>query len=312
MVAMVGCGKSSAPGTGAGSQVGSGAAPAARPAGFPLVAARAAVKTTIFGTADATKPEPPPKDVFTLTHYRSGPGELAAYETPTAPGARRPAMIWIAGGFDWGIGAGSWEPAEPSNDQSAAALRPPGLVLMVPALRGASGNPGKPECFLGEVDDILAARDHLAQRADVDPARIYLGGHSTGGTLALLAAASTDKFRAVFALGPVADARQYGPSGCLPEGKPEDEYVARAPVEWIHTVVTPTFVIEGANGNAAVLPILKERASPAVTLLTIAGANHFSAIRPASDAIARAILADTGARPAITLDAAAIAAAVAR
>ena len=122
----------------------------------------------------------------------------------------------------------SWEPAERSNDQSAAALRPSGLVLMVPALRGASGNPGTPECFLGEVDDILAARAHLAQRADVDPARIYLGGHSTGGTLVLLAAASTDQFRAVFALGPVADPRQYGSSGCLPDGKPAAEYVARA------------------------------------------------------------------------------------
>ncbi|MEO7729915.1 MAG: prolyl oligopeptidase family serine peptidase [Kofleriaceae bacterium] len=308
MVAMLGCGKSAPPGS--GSATGAGSAAAARPAGFPLVAARAAVNTTIFGKADATPPDPPPKELFTLTHYHGASGELAAYETPVATGARRPAIIWIAGGFDWGIGAGSWEPAQRANDQSAAALRPRGLVLMVPALRGASGNPGKPECFLGEVDDILAARAHLAQRADVDPTRIYLGGHSTGGTLVLLAAASTDQFRAVFALGPVADPRQYGNSGCLPQGKPEAEYVARAPVEWLDSIVTPTFVIEGEHGNAAVLPLLKQRASPAVTLLTIAGASHFSAIRAVSEAIARAILADTGPRPAITLDAAAIAAAV--
>jgi dipeptidyl aminopeptidase/acylaminoacyl peptidase len=40
--------------------------------------------------------------------------------------------------------------------------------------------------------------------------RIYLGGHSTGGTLALLVAESSDRFRSVFAFGPTDDIRGYG------------------------------------------------------------------------------------------------------
>jgi len=71
-------------------------------------------------------------------------------------------------------------------DRFGRPVRKAGIAELYPALRGASGNPGKPECFLGEIDDILAAADFLARRPDVDPQRIYLGGHSTGGTMVLL------------------------------------------------------------------------------------------------------------------------------
>jgi acetyl esterase/lipase len=281
---------------------------ARKPARFPLVAARAAIKrTTIFSQPTPAPAPEPPGDVFVRTHYRSGPGQLVAYETPTRPGARRPAILWIHGGFTWGIGDDLWQPAPRNNDQTAAALRIDGLVVMVPALRGASGNPGKPECFLGEVDDILAAAAHLAQRPDVDPQRIYLAGHSTGGTLALLAAASTDRFRAVFAFGPMADPREYGDNGCEPDGKTAPEYIARAPVAWIDAIVTPTLVIEGQYGNVGAFPSLRRRASPAVQFFAVPEADHFSALAPASEAIARAIIADTGPTLDITLDTAAIA-----
>jgi dipeptidyl aminopeptidase/acylaminoacyl peptidase len=55
-------------------------------------------------------------------------------------------------------------------------------------LRGGNDNPGRREGFLGEVDDVLAAADHLSKLPHIDPTQIYLGGHSTGGTLALLVA----------------------------------------------------------------------------------------------------------------------------
>jgi dipeptidyl aminopeptidase/acylaminoacyl peptidase len=221
--------------------------------------------------------------------------------------------VWITGGNSWGISSGLWSPALRSNDQTAAALRRAGIVVMFPALRGFSGNTARSECFLGEVDDVLAAAEHLAARSDVDPARIYLGGHSTGGTLVLLAAASTDRFRAVFAFGPVADPREYGDASCLPKGMPEAEYEVRAPVRWIGSVVTPTVVIEGErSGNVGDFPALQNHASPVVKFLALAGADHFTTLAPANEAIARAILADTGPTVAITLDATAIARAAAK
>lgn len=87
--------------------------------------------------------------------------------------------------FEWAIDGGTWAPAPVENAQSARAFRDAGMVRMRPALRGSNDNPGNNKCFPGEVDDRLAAADYLAKRMDVEPSRIYLGGHSTGDTLAI-------------------------------------------------------------------------------------------------------------------------------
>ena len=52
--------------------------------------------------------------------------------------------------------------------------------------------------------------DYLAGQPYVDPERVYLGGHSTGGTLVMLVAASSDRSRAMFSFGPVEDVSGYG------------------------------------------------------------------------------------------------------
>ncbi len=95
--------------------------------------------------------------------------------------------------------------------------------MMFPSLRGGNRNPGKKEGFLGEVDDIVAAADYLAKKPYVDPQRIYLGGHSTGGTLVLLVAECSDRFRAIFSFGPADQVEGY-PDDFLP-------YNSRNPAE---------------------------------------------------------------------------------
>lgn len=62
------------------------------------------------------------------------------------------------------------------------------MAMLFPTLRGGNDNPGQREYFWGEVQDVAAAILQAAQLPYVDPARIYLGGHSTGATLALLTA----------------------------------------------------------------------------------------------------------------------------
>lgn len=278
---------------------------------YPLIEARAGYTDDLHLETTRFPAPTPPEGVLELVTYAAPLGANAAYVSPARSGPRRPAIVWIAGGMDWGIDSGAWEPAPWDNDQSAAAFRDAGLVLMRPSLRGSNENPGRNEAFLGEVDDVRAAADFLASRADVDPTRIYLGGHSTGGTLALLAVATSSQFRAVFALGPVADPRQYGPE-VIPANVTERAASLRAPVNWTPTIRTPTWIIEGADGNADVLHMFKlpRRSSAPLTIVEVPGADHFSLIRPVSELIAVQILADTGPSPSFRLDAAAVAAAV--
>lgn len=273
---------------------------------FSLPGLRRALSTTIGRDQRDDTPAPqPPAGVLERVTYKAPLGANTAYVTPPRSGRRGPAIIWIVGGFGFGIDEGFWQDAPPENDQTAAAFRKAGIAEMFPALRGANGNPGHHECFLGEVDDILAAADFLAQRPDVDPARIYLGGHSTGGTMVLLAAESTARFRAVFAFGPVADARQYGEHGCLPDDVPDKEARPRAPRAFIAEIVSPTFIIEGLQrGNADAFPLLRRGAEGApVSFIEIPDATHFTVLGPGCAVIARAILADAGPTPALKISA---------
>lgn len=272
-----------------------GAAAAEEPS-FPLVGLRASFKTSLpeaGQTAGAPSPKPP-VGVLERVEYQAPLGKNAAYVTPVRKGPKRPAVLWIAGGFDWGIDEGSWVSGPPDNDQSAAVFREAGLVLMHPSLRGCDANPGRREYFLGEVDDILAAAEYLAKRPDVDPTRIYLGGHSTGGTLALLAAESTARFRAVFAFGAVGRVSTYGDR--IPvKASQHDEIRVRSPLDFLSSIVTPTFIIEGSEGNVQWFPFMRRAAGSApVHFIPLLGLNHFNVLRPMSALIAKKMLADTG------------------
>lgn len=239
---------------------------------------------------------PAPPEVFRTIRYPSPVGPLAAYLTPDpGDGARHPAIIWITGG-DSNTIDDCWSEVDPSNDQTASAYRKSGIIMMFPSLRGGNDNPGVREGFYGEVDDILAAADYLASQAYVDPARIYLGGHSTGGTLVLLVAASTDRFRAVFSFGPIADVRRYPPEYVPFDLTNDREVVLRTPALWLHSIRSPTFVFEGTEqGNLDALSELGRRSkNPLVHFQAIQGADHFSVLAPLNQTLAQRILQDDG------------------
>lgn len=262
---------------------------------FPLAEQRRSFTTRVFAETEHTPAKTPPAGVLAKVTYPAPLGANVAYVTPPRPGAKRPAVVWIGGGLDWSIGDVAWRSAPREGDRSARAFREAGLALMLPALRGSNENPGRNECFLGEVDDLLAAADFLATRDDVDPERIYLAGHATGATLALLAAASTDRFRAVFAFGPVADVRQYGSAnggGCLPENAAPEELALRAPIHFVGSIRTPTYVFEGgAGGGAEAYDALFAAASSSVRFFVVPGLDANSILAPGTETIARAIRA---------------------
>lgn len=252
----------------------------------------------------------PPVDTFKRVEYASvGVGYLGAYITPDPKdGAKHPAIIWITGGLSNAIGD-VWSDQPRTNDQSATAYAKAGVVTMFPSLRGGNSNSGQVEWMFGEVKDIMAAREHLASLPYVDPDRIFLGGHSTGGTLVYLTAESTDKFRGVFSFGPTALGTVFDASMTLIDFSEtssemlkldpllrENEIYLRAPIVWNQDVRTPLYVFEGAKGgNIDHLDLLQENSeNPLIHFHKIEGADHFSVLAPVNEMIAQKILEDDG------------------
>ncbi len=139
-------------------------------------------------------PSPQPWDVVevppgvTELEYVSGQLRLKAWVSSSpGPGAeKKPAVLFLHGGF--AFVEEDWEQAKPFRDA--------GYVVMIPILRGENGLPGSFSLYYDEVDDVLAAADVLAKLPHVDAKRLFVAGHTAGGTLALLAAMTSPRFRA--------------------------------------------------------------------------------------------------------------------
>ena len=240
----------------------------------------------------AGAPDSPAGSEFELIQYQSSAGGLAAYVTrDPGDGKEHPAIVWITGGDSNSI-VDVWSSNPRSNDQSARGFRNAGIVMMFPSQRGGNNNPGRREGFYGELDDILAATDHLAKLPYVDADRIYLGGHSTGGTAVMLLGAYSDRYRAIFSLGPVAAATQYGGEFVYCDPEIEQEMVLRSPIEWLHSVQTPMYVFEGAeNGNwDAIQPMVDQNSNLQIRFFKIPGHDHFSVIAPLAETLAQQIV----------------------
>jgi pimeloyl-ACP methyl ester carboxylesterase len=246
--------------------------------------------------SDGTPVPTPPAGVMQVVQYDSPAGSLKAYLTPApTDGKKHPAIIWITGGDCNTIGD-CWTDGPADNEQTAAAFRKSSIVVMFPSLRGGNDNPGHKEGMFGEIDDIVAAAAFLAKQDYVDLKRIYLGGHSTGGTTVLLAAECSDRFRAVFSFGPVASIAEYGGEYAYHELGNKQETLLRSPGKWLPSIRVPMFVIEGTfQGNIGSLKWMESRCTnPLVHFFPVTGATHFSVLSPVEKLIVQQILRDTG------------------
>lgn len=173
--------------------------------------------------------------------------------------------------------------------------------MMVPSFRGENNNPGKYEMFYGEIDDIESARKYLASLPYVDPNRIYLAGHSTGGTRALLASENSTGFRAVFSLGGIPDLKSRVDMGNMMVAVPfnqnnPEEFRLRSPGLFVTSIKSPTFYFEGEDSYWPEFDrlnmVANERSIP-FYVYKIKGANHFNIISPVTELIAQKILNDS-------------------
>jgi len=268
--------------------------------GVSLEKLRQKLKTEVAAPEAGWAPLPrPPENLYVRVDYDSDGRKLAAFVTPApGDGKKHPAIVWLSGGNTSVLSDDFWQPGPKDNDQSAQSYREAGVVAMFPTLRGGHEGSGKRDYFFGEVDDVLAAAERLAQLPYVDANRIYLGGHSTGGTLALLVAESSPRFAGVIAFGPVYDIRTYGNGvpvdwRSLKNGKAE--VMARSPGYWLTGIASPTWIVEGEDkpSNTRALKIMCEEKprSSSVVCLSLPGYNHFSVLRPVNKVAAARIAA---------------------
>lgn len=200
---------------------------------------------------------------FAKVRYRSPVDglEIPAYLfAPLAPAAARSraALVWVHGGVH-----GSWD--ENYLPFVLEAVRR-GYVVICPEYRGSTGYGAAHYNAIDyggkEVDDVLAAVDHLKTLPDVDPARIGVMGWSHGGfiTAHLLFRGATP-FRSGAAIVPVTNlvfrlsykgpsyqrsfATQAGLRGLPFERR--DEYVRRSPYYHVDSLRVPILVHVATN-----------------------------------------------------------------
>jgi dipeptidyl aminopeptidase/acylaminoacyl peptidase len=104
---------------------------------------------------------------------------------PADVNRKHPCVLFLHGGF--AFDKDDWELSQPYRDA--------GYVVLTPILRGENGQPGSFTLWYDEVDDVLAAAKYLSEQPYVDAHRMYIAGSSAGGTLALLAAEASNRFR---------------------------------------------------------------------------------------------------------------------
>jgi dipeptidyl aminopeptidase/acylaminoacyl peptidase len=215
-----------------------------------------------------------------LVEYPSGELRLKAWtQSPPKGGEKLPCVLFLHGG--WGFDEGDW--------QHTKAFQDAGYVVLAPMLRGENGCPGAFTMFYDEVDDVLAAGEYLASLPYIDPKRVYLAGYSAGGTLAMLAAMATDRFRAVASLDGSPDRRAFvrGREDEVPfDMSDPEEFRIRSPRDFATSFRCPTrlYCSDDAGGYTEVMRRLAAAAKRAgfdVELVEVPG-NHATFREPAT------------------------------
>jgi len=129
--------------------------------------------------------------------FDSGSKRLRAWFVPARNGDMpSPTTILVHG---WSSESGQMLPV-------ASMLHQAGFSVLAYDARGHGRSPGDgPITLMKFTEDIRSALDYAASRADVDPSRLAVVGHSFGASSALLAAAEDPRISAVVSLSAFSD-----------------------------------------------------------------------------------------------------------
>jgi dipeptidyl aminopeptidase/acylaminoacyl peptidase len=249
---------------------------------------RAAFRTRLVVTASAPQrcdmPGPPqgvqeiefPSDNLRLTAWIGRPAERRE---------RMPVVIFLHGGFAF----------DGSDFAMAQPYRAAGFVLATPVLRGECGQAGHFTLFYDEVSDVLAMAEYMRSQSYVDPARLYLAGHSAGGTLTMLAGMATARFRAIASFSGSPDQIAFTAGEPWSDIVPFDrrnpaEFELRSPLAYATSLKSPARLYYGSEEgffrtNTRNMASIGRRAGLDVEAVEVPG-DHFNAV---PEEIARSI-----------------------
>ena len=168
--------------------------------------------------------------------YTSGGWQLAAWvDGPPPDGKKRPAVLFLHAGF--AFGGDDLEMPQPFRDA--------GYIVLEPVLRGENGQPGNFTLYYDELEDVLAAADVLAKLPYVDSKRLFVAGHSAGGTLALLAAMMPNRFRAAASFSATCNQLNMNSVWIPFDTSDMREYEMRSPVAYATSFKCPVRLYHG-------------------------------------------------------------------
>jgi dipeptidyl aminopeptidase/acylaminoacyl peptidase len=208
--------------------------------------------------------------------YPSGDLRLRAWiGLPARAPERAPVVLFLHGGF--AFSEEDYEMARPFLDA--------GYAVVMPSVRGENGQAGAFSMFFDEVGDVLAVTDYVRSQSWADPQRIYVAGHSAGGTLTMLAALASPHYRAVAPFSGSPD--QLLLAKGLPRIVPFDrkipaEYEIRSPLCYATSFKTPARLLMGRQEefyrtSTRLLATLARNAGKDVAAVEVAG-DHFNAV----------------------------------
>jgi dienelactone hydrolase len=225
-------------------------APSVRLESLSYAEAHALFHTRLLREGPAPQPYGPisvPADAREIP-YTSDDLTLKAWvSAPPADGKTRPAVLFLHGGF--AFGEGDWEMAKPYRDA--------GFVVLAPMLRGENGLPGSYSMLFDELDDVLAAAEALAGLPYVRADHLYVAGHSVGGTLTLLTAMRSSRFRAAasFSGSPDQAAWSSGHPELVPfNPRKPDELKVRSPLAFATSFRCPVRAYYGSAESVFAAP----------------------------------------------------------
>lgn len=176
----------------------------------------------------------------TEVQFESSGNNLKAWLSHPNDKSKHRGLIFLHGGCSFENG--DWAMTEP--------FQRAGYLVLAPILRGENGQKGSFSFFYDEVGDVLAATEYLSRQPEVDAANIFIAGHSFGGTLALLSAMATNRFRAGVAFSACPDVRRYlqsMPEVAVFDPKDSREILVRSPYAYATSFKCPIRMIYGAE-----------------------------------------------------------------